>query len=429
MLRRAACSLLPLAFAAACGMSPHGERVGEVEQAIKAPLASAYCTVKVIGKGVKATEDDYLPNVITCENGGAGLEALKAQAIAARSVAYYEMASYGDICDSQGCQVYSCGKTPSALAKQAVKETSGIYLSFGGMLTYGFYVNGDSNTAPPACVGSKSSTNEKYVTYNEGKTGTAVKQTPLGFIGPPGFGQNRGCMSQWGARCLEKTGESYVDILRFYYGDDIQLLQAPGSCVTPLDADADDDGVADADDNCPDVVNATQVDTDGDTEGDACDLDDDNDGILDEKDNCPKNANPGQPDADKDGKGDECDGASVSGDQDGDGVADADDTCPEVANPSQADSDQDGVGDFCDPDVDGDGVSNILDDCPLVYDPKQDLPNCQGGFEVTGGGSVQTSSSCAVAPLGHDGARGGLAGLVVATGLALSRRRARRSAA
>jgi hypothetical protein len=44
--------------------------------------------VNVVGKGVKATEDDYLPNVITCENGGAGFEALKAQAIATRSVAY-----------------------------------------------------------------------------------------------------------------------------------------------------------------------------------------------------------------------------------------------------------------------------------------------------------------------------------------------------
>jgi MYXO-CTERM domain-containing protein len=254
-----------------------------------------------------------------------------------------------------------------------------------------------------------------------------VKQTPLGFIGPPGFGQNRGCMSQWGARCLEKSGEDHLDILRFYYyGEDIQVLQAPGSCVTPTDADAD--GVADADDNCPDVVNADQRDTDGDTEGDACDLDDDNDGLLDEKDNCPKDPNHGQPDADKDGKGDECDGTSSGADGDGDGFADTDDNCPDVANPAQADSDDDGTGDFCDTDVDGDGVSNIFDDGPLVYDPKQDLPNCQGGFEVTGGANVQSSASCAVVVPGEGRTRGGLVGLLVAVALGLSRRRARRVA-
>lgn len=422
-------SLVPfalLAFAAACGSSPEvsvgGERVGELEQAIKAPLASAYCSVKVVGKGVKATEEDYLPNVITCENGGAGLEALKAQAIAARSVAYYEMASYGDICDGQGCQVYSCGKTPSALAKQAVAETSGMYLSFGSMLTYGFYVDGDPKTAPSACVGSKSYANEKWITYNDGKTGTAVKQTPLGYIGPPGFGQNRGCMSQWGARCLEKTGEDYLGILRFYYGADIQVLQAPGSCVKPVDQDLDDDGVADADDNCPEHVNAAQEDTDGDTEGDACDLDDDNDGLPDEKDNCPKHANPGQPDEDGDGKGDECDGSSTL-DGDDDGVADEDDVCPDVADPAQGDGDGDGVGDFCDDDVDGDGVKNIVDDCPFVYDPKQNLPGCQGSLEVDEAASVQTSSGCAVSAGEEPGRASCWLGGLALVGLGLGRRR------
>src|SRR5690606_3052377 len=145
-------------------------------------------------------EDDYLPHVIQCENGGAKLEALKAQAIAARSVAYYNMATQGSICDSQGCQVYSCGATPSAVHYQAVKETAGIYLSYDKTLTYGFYVAGDSGVSAPSCVGSSGST-EHWVTYNAGKSGTAVEQTALGYVGPPGFGQNRGCMSQWGARC------------------------------------------------------------------------------------------------------------------------------------------------------------------------------------------------------------------------------------
>ncbi|MEM6296995.1 MAG: SpoIID/LytB domain-containing protein, partial [Myxococcota bacterium] len=56
---------------------------------VPAPLPAAYCEVNVTGTGVIDLETEYLPNVVRCENGGANLEALKAQAIAARSVAYY----------------------------------------------------------------------------------------------------------------------------------------------------------------------------------------------------------------------------------------------------------------------------------------------------------------------------------------------------
>lgn len=212
------------------------ERVGDVSQAIGAPLPEAYCTITVDGIGELDAEEDYLPHVITCENGGANLEALKAQAIAARSVAYYNMANAGSICDGQGCQVYSCGAEPQAVHYQAVAETSGMYLSYDATLTYGFYVAGDTDTAPPSCVGATGAT-EHWITYNEGKSGPDVEQTELGFVGPPGFGQNRGCMGQWGARCLENNnGYDYDMILRFYYGADIEVLQAPGPCVLPAGA-------------------------------------------------------------------------------------------------------------------------------------------------------------------------------------------------
>ena len=222
---------------AGCGQDPGSrEDVAQKSEAVvAAPLPAAYCSIEVQGKGPKATETDYLPHVIQCENGGASLQALKAQAIAARSVAYYNMANQGSICDGQGCQVYTCAAQPSPLAVQAVEETSGQYLSYDSLLTYAFYVAGDKNCAPPGCLGSTAnSATEKWVTYNDGKTGGDVQQTQLGFIGPAGFGQNRGCMSQWGARCLEKAGRDVLGILQFYYGNDIQILTAPGPCVKPV---------------------------------------------------------------------------------------------------------------------------------------------------------------------------------------------------
>ncbi|HTN92465.1 MAG TPA: kelch repeat-containing protein, partial [Sorangium sp.] len=89
-----------------------------------------------------------------------------------------------------------------------------------------------------------------------------------------------------------------------------------GLCLAGVCAlDSDDDGVADREDNCPEVPNTLQANTDGglsagDPLGDACDDDDDADGHGDAADNCPLVANPGQADANGDGIGDACDCAS-----------------------------------------------------------------------------------------------------------------------
>jgi hypothetical protein len=98
-------------------------------------------------------------------------------------------------------------------------------------------------------------------------------------------------------------------------------------------ADADGDGVEDGQDNCPNIQNMDQQNTDGDQEGDACDPDDDNDGIDD-----------------------------------------ALDLCPLIQDQSQEDFDGDGIGDLCDEDRDGDGILNYEDQCaatPLGIVPDQ----------------------------------------------------------
>ena len=139
------------------------------------------------------------------------------------------------------------------------------------------------------------------------------------------------------------------------------------------DSDADGDGVEDAVDNCPGITNSTQTDTDGDGIGDLCDTDSDGDGIDDSIDNCPNVYNPSQKDQDNDGVGDECDD-----DIDGDGFRNASDNCPMVANLGQEDPDNDGFGNRCDTDDDGDGIDDSIDNCPAVSNPNQEDGDSDG---------------------------------------------------
>ena len=137
----------------------------------------------------------------------------------------------------------------------------------------------------------------------------------------------------------------------------------------PEPGDVDGDGVGDAADNCVTTPNGSQLNKDGDAEGDACDADDDGDGVLDASDNCRLVANPGQEDtiAGDGGRGDACPAA----DTDGDGRFDDEDNCITVSNPDQRDLDGDDKGDACDRDDDGDRYDDGFDNCPVIYNPAQ----------------------------------------------------------
>jgi hypothetical protein len=67
----------------------------------------------------------------------------------------------------------------------------------------------------------------------------------------------------------------------------VSFFQGRSGQIILSSSDTDGDGILDDMDNCPDVFNTDQLDTDGDGTGNACDTDDDNDGVLDGFDSCP----------------------------------------------------------------------------------------------------------------------------------------------
>jgi hypothetical protein len=171
--------------------------------------------------------------VVNCENGGASFEALKVQAVSARTFAYYKIETSGSINDGTGDQVYSCGRQPSQQHIDAVNQTSGQVLTYNGDFIAAFFVAGAHQTGPGCQGGTDDPTNtERFVTYNEGLSGDSIHQTTLGFVSPTNY-RNRGCMSQNGSDCLAQNGYTYDRALQFYYGADIGLEQTTGACVTP----------------------------------------------------------------------------------------------------------------------------------------------------------------------------------------------------
>jgi hypothetical protein len=224
----AALALTGLAGAAGCDFEETSTRSQAIAAFCEATVETASGPVTV------DVETDYLPHVVTCENGNAAPAALEAQAVAARSYLYYRLERTGSIGDGTGDQVYTCAREPGPEHHAAVEATQGLVLRYQDTQVAAFYVAGALQD-PPGCTGGTNdpTATEMWVTYNEGLSGSDVNQTPLGFVDPANHA-NRGCMSQNGGDCLAEAGYDVRAILRFYYGEDIGIEQAEGPCVTPM---------------------------------------------------------------------------------------------------------------------------------------------------------------------------------------------------
>jgi outer membrane protein OmpA-like peptidoglycan-associated protein len=182
------------------------------------------------------------------------------------------------------------------------------------------------------------------------------------------------------------------------------------SLPTPplLIQDADQDGVADRDDACPNTPLGAKVDARG------CSLDADHDGVPDGLDQCPDTPT-----------GALVDTRGCSGDADHDGVPDGIDQCPDTpagatvdATGCSSDSDHDGVPDGidkcpdtpagavvdatgCTTDSDGDGVRDGLDKCPNTpAGTPVDAVGCPNAPDSDGDGVPDNADKCPGTPKG-----------------------------
>lgn len=231
-----------------------------------APITSVFVT----GAGELDFEADYLPQVVCCEHGGAPPEALKAQAVMARTYAAFKRyegkkgTADNPLTGTTADQAYFCRLETSAACREAVEATRGQVMAFAAasgakMLNVAFFVDGGK----AACVSERSCTCPKpspttplrpddhpadcecftfatpgaapYQTYNWDKRGEEVAGvgSPMGN---PSHESNRGCAGQNIQACLAYAGWGYHDMLRVFYGQDIELVGLDGSPVSGAEA-------------------------------------------------------------------------------------------------------------------------------------------------------------------------------------------------
>ncbi len=177
-------------------------------------------------------ETEYLPRVCTQENGHAAYLALEAQVIAARTYLLRHMRDdpalgtpNKPVVNGESFQAYAA--TANAGCVQASNATRGVVALYQGELIVANYVAG-ALVRTDGNLGKDLTHTERFVTYNEGRSGSDVIPAPKP-IALPERTDNRGCMGQNRADYLARNGYPTDEILRYFYGADLTLTSPTAS--------------------------------------------------------------------------------------------------------------------------------------------------------------------------------------------------------
>lgn len=187
-------------------------------------------TVTERGGGIVGTYplEEYIAGVIAHENvyvNNGNIEAMKAQAIAARTYALYRT----NFCEKsiENSEYAQTMTDPTELTTKATQETAGMVLQYKGEIfstEYDSYVNNGS------CDSNGCTSTYIKIPSKEKHTVKLSKKFVHMIVG----GHGRG-MSQLAARDLQDKGYDYEQILKFFYADGVEIAK--------LSATADGEGL------------------------------------------------------------------------------------------------------------------------------------------------------------------------------------------
>lgn len=157
--------------------------------------------------------EEYLCGVVPSEiSDSSPMEALKAQAIAARTFALSRIRSGAKMDDTANCQAFRSERMESPNSRKAIEETDGVVLMYNGQLVRAFFSS--SNGGVTKRSGDVWSTHFPYYVSKADEWDEAARKANPSIRASHGVG-----MSQVGAVYAARQGYSHTEILAFYYAE------------------------------------------------------------------------------------------------------------------------------------------------------------------------------------------------------------------
>lgn len=157
--------------------------------------------------------EEYLTGVVPSEMSDTSpIEALKAQAIAARTYALNRIRSGDSVDDTANCQAFRAERMNSLNSRQAIQDTRGMVLVYDGRPVRAFYSS--SNGGRTRRSGDVWRTHFPYYVDKPDPWDDAARKLNPAIRVSHGVG-----MSQVGAIYAAKRGFSCVEILAFYFAE------------------------------------------------------------------------------------------------------------------------------------------------------------------------------------------------------------------